>query len=648
MTTQAGAAVLNSGFLSSNIPGASNLLPGNNGKINFGNSQRILQQATDDMIQKRYNSGNVKPYAGPTARSLFYNAAIYDYNSAKYGQYLFYSIVGNQDPNFYENYYLSERTEYNAKVSSVNAVSGASRNPSAGFLVRQTQANLGTTKNLKSKMFQYLLGPNDTGSYIIGGSSAPYYWRDFIYCKYYGHIPNNYMVTLRRYPSPVRDNLSLPPSVKDTDLYRVQGAGRPVAQAVTWWGPSTSNTLNGILKFSTGLNWDPKTQEDLIPQGGFSQGIFKNVLGQALGGLFGNVGGDVGTNLGLGLEKILDTAAAATDTGYSESVAALRNNALRDKAVTQDGPLSDFIWTSVDTIDSTVVRGRGLKGANNDIFLKFHYELTSVGEVNTKASIVDIIGNLLALCTNYGNFLTPEIRYDNKFPPINFPGGDEGLSLFYSNPIKFVRTLIEFAQDPNQSTNGDPLKEAFSGTLNSVVKARDTWASLISQLGTKSVKDLGDLSASSNLVLYALTKEFLDTVVFPSSVLTGFPTGEWHLVVGNPCNPIAMIGNLYCKDLSIEFGEILGPDDFPTEIIATINLGMSRPRERGEIESMFNRGEGRLYQSVQPVYSNSQSIGAFGTTRGDTITSPNTDNTTDLNTFFGPENTSDQYGPLNN
>ena len=87
MTTQAGAAVLSTGFLSSNVPGASNFLPGNNGKINFGNSQRILQQATDDMIQKRYNSGNVKPYAGPTARSLFYNAALYDYNSAKYGQY---------------------------------------------------------------------------------------------------------------------------------------------------------------------------------------------------------------------------------------------------------------------------------------------------------------------------------------------------------------------------------------------------------------------------------------------------------------------------------------------------------------------------------------------------------------------------------
>lgn len=647
MTTQAGAAVLSTGFLSSNVPGASNFLPGNNGKINFGNSQRILQQATDDMIQKRYNSGNVKPYAGPTARSLFYNAALYDYNSAKYGQYLFYSIVGNQDPNFYENYYLSERTEYNSKVSSVNAVSGASRNPSAGFLVRQTQSNLGAAKASKSKIFQFLTGANDTGSYIIGGSSAPYYWRDFIYCKYYGHIPNNYMITLRRYPSPVRDNLSLPSSVKDTDVYRVQGAGRPVAQAVTWWGPSTGNTLNGILSFTTGLNWDPKTQEQLIKQGGFAQGAFKAILGDSLSGLFGNVAGDTGSQALKGLESVLNIAANSTDTGFAESIGALRNNALRDKAVTQGGPLSDFIWVSVDTIDKTTVRGRGLKGGweDTEISLKFHYELSSVGEVNTKASMVDILGNLLGLCTNYGSFLAPEIRYDNRFPAINFPGGDEGLSLFYSDPIKFVKTLIAFSQDPNQSTNGDPVKEALAGSLNSVNKARDLWATLITQLKTKSVKDLGDSSAASNLLTYALTKDFLDTVVFPSSVLTGFPTGEWHLVVGNPCNPIAMIGNLVCTGLKVDFGEVLGPDDFPTELIATINLKMARPRERGEIESVFNRGEGRLYQSVQPVYSNSQSIGAFGTVNGNVITAPNTDNTSDLNTMWGPENTANQYQP---
>ena len=61
-----------------------------------------------------------------------------------------------------------------------------------------------------------------------------------------------------------------------------------------------------------------------------------------------------------------------------------------------------------------VIRARGLDGVFNDFTLNFHYELTSVGEVNSKAAMVDILGNLLGLTTNYGNFLTPEIRYNKN------------------------------------------------------------------------------------------------------------------------------------------------------------------------------------------------------------------------------------------
>jgi hypothetical protein len=102
---------------------------------------------------------------------------------------------------------------------------------------------------------------------------------------------------------------------------------------------------------------------------------------------------------------------------------------------------------------------------------------------------------------------------------------------------------------------------------------------------------------------------------------------------------------LVCEDLQISFGETLGPDDFPTEITATITLKQARERERGEIESMFNRGEGRLYQSVAPVYSNSQSIGAFGTTQGQVITTDPNDTTVAYGNFYGPENMFNQQQP---
>lgn len=653
MTTQSGTPTYNTGFLSSNVPGASDLLPNNNSRVNYGNNSTLLNILSKDTIDTRYNTGNVNPYSGPTARSLFYNAAAYDYNSAKYGQYLIYSIVGNHDPNFYDNYYLSERTEYNQKVSEVNFVSGGSRNPSAGFLVRQTASNLASLNPGSVSILQNSYGPTDTGNYIIGGASAPYFWRDFIYCKYYGHIPNNYMITLRRFPSPVRDNLSLPPSVKDTDVYKVQGAGRPVAQAVTWWGPSTQNTLNNIIGFTTGLKWTPASQKGAadggkLNQEGFSQGLFKGALGTILNGAFGTVAGKSGENAFTGLQNIINIATNATDTGYAEGEGAYRNYKLRDKAESPGGPLSEFIWTSVDTIDSANIRARGLKGAGEDgsaISLNFHYELTSAGEVNSKNALIDILGNLLGLCTNYGKFLTPDIRYDNKFPAINFPGGNEGLALFYTDPVKFVKTLIDFSQDPNGPPNGDPIKQALLGTKNSVENARNLYASITTQLKTKSLKDLGDLSAASNVALYFLTEDFLNNVVFPTSILTGMPTGEWHLVVGNPCNPIAMIGNLNCTGITVKFGEVLGPDDFPTELIATITLQMARPRERGEIESMFNRGQGRLYQSVQPVYSNSQSTGAYATVNGNVITAPNSGNTSNFSTFWSPEDAAGAYTP---
>ena len=635
--------------LSTNNPTAGDRLPQRNGTINYGNNQRLLQNSTKDVIDKAYNSGSVNPYAGPTARSLFYNAAIYDYNSAKYGQYLFYSIVGNQDPNFYENYYLSERTQYNSKISETNSVSGGSRNPSAGFLVRQTQSNLSVSNQRKNNIFSYLFSPGDEGSFIIGGASAPYYWRDFIYCKYYGHIPNNYMLTLRRFPSPMRDNLSLPSAVKNSDVYKVQGAGRPVAQAVTWFGGNTGNTLADILQLSTGLRWNDMSQAPAIAQDGFAAGIFKNQLGDILAGTFGAIGGPGGEKIFTGIEKAIDAVVSTSDSGYQESVAAARNKALRDKAIEQGGPLSDFIWVSVDTVDQATVRGRGLDGVYNNFNVNFHYELTSVGEVNSKAAMVDILGNLLALTTNYGNFLTPEIRYNNDFKAVNFPGGDEGLAQFYTDPVQFVKTLIKFAVDPNQTTNGDPVAEGVAGTINAVAKARDLWSGLITQMNNTTLKDfaknLGNSSQLNNIILYALTEKFTRDLVFPASVLSGMPTGEWHLVVGNPCNPIAMMGNLICKKIDISFGETLGPDDFPTELTAMVNLQHGRARERGEIESMFNRGGGRLYQSVTQTYSNSQSTGAFATVNGQVITSPNQDGTSDISTFYGPGLSTEQYQP---
>jgi hypothetical protein len=243
--------------------------------------------------------------------------------------------------------------------------------------------------------------------------------------------------------------------------------------------------------------------------------------------------------------------------------------------------------------------------------LAFHYDLTSIGEVNTKAAMLDLMGSLLGLGTNYGNFLTPTIRYNSEFYPVGFPGGNAGLASFYRDPINFIKN---HSTDINELLTGDQAGAA----SEAAGKIKET----IGANGTNDLANVitgGTSPAVERAISIALQEKFIEKVQLPLSFLTGAPIGEWHLVVGNPCNPIAMIGNLICESVQIEFSERLGPDDFPAELKATYTLKHGRDRERGEIESMFNRGDGRLYQSSLQTYANGQSDGAFSDTQGNRI-----------------------------
>ena len=117
----------------------------------------------------------------------------------------------------------------------------------------------------------------------------------------------------------------------------------------------------------------------------------------------------------------------------------------------------------------------------------------------------------------------------------------------------------------------------------------------------------------------------------PLSLYTGAPIGEWHIVMGNPYNPIAMIGNLICSDVTITFGDSLGPDDFPSTLEAVFTLSHGRDRERGEIESIFNQGDGRLYQSVKSTSANSQTYNTAIGLDGTVLTNEN------LNNFYSTD-----------
>lgn len=579
----------------------------------------LLKQNTSDVVNRNSNLGSNNPFKGPTARSLFYEGA--KRNPSKYGQYLFYSL-GKNDNNFVDSYYKSENADNNRKVSSLK-----SKNPSAGYLVRET-ADLEAVSSEAGQRLGGLVSSFERN--IIGGISAPYYWKDFLYCKYYGAIPNNYMITLRRFPTPVLDNLSVPDSFKSTEAYRTEGVGRPIAQAVTWFGGNTNNTLSSLIEFTTGLEWTNRSQSDVIEQEAFSKGFFNDLPYQWFSQAARAASGT--DAIGNGIASVGEATTIGFDPNNT-SVENARFRGLRDRA--KDGTmglLSEYQWVPMDVVKDTQVRTSGLNFTWGTLNVVFEYDLTSVGEINTKAAMLDLMGNLLSIGTNYGNFLTPDVRYQSNFAGIGFPGGDEGLKLFYKDPLSFLLSYGDKIVNPK----GEAVKSAEDAQISGQINPADAtggndseMADLKAQLSKitedgismDKIKDLAKKfpAAFGRILKGVVTADFMEKYQASASLLTGAPIGEWHLTIGNPCNPIAMIGNLICKNVKITFGDVLGPDDFPTTLKATFDLEHARGRERGEIESIFNRGDGRLYMSTLSTSASEQSWSAFANTNGEIL-----------------------------
>ena len=83
-----------------------------------------------------------------------------------------------------------------------------------------------------------------------------------------------------------------------------------------------------------------------------------------------------------------------------------------------------------------------------------------------------------------------------------------------------------------------------------------------------------------------------------NSLLTGEDTGLWHVTIGNPRNPIAVMGNMIVTDTKITQYGPLGIDDFPTGIKVEVSLKHARPRDMIDIQKMYTRGISSIYQNI--------------------------------------------------
>jgi len=401
----------------------------------------------------------------------------------------------------------------------------------------------------KLKVYQ-----NPTAANIInwtkggGSNSIEYDWADFLWCKNYGAIPNNYLVTLRKFSVPAGDDLTDPIKTTTPDIGRL----------ITWVDGETNKFDNVGLKFSYNVEWKELKSEIQKINTGAEQG---NEGGAFTGKL---------AKVGTGIKAV----AASTQPGIGS--ANLSNPGAKDVNPYDN---ANKVWGPIDVVNKMMIRDVGLTFAQ-EISLVFEYELKSIDGINPKVAMIDLLSNVLLCTYSRGAFWGGEVRYW---------GGDP----------KRIKPL----GDPSKLSKGD-----FSGYLSSLIGGlMGRFDNLTDGAGfsAEGIANAGKTLFSngmSNIVGKGLDDMGRPAMHAINSLLTGEDTGQWHLMVGNPANPMISIGNLILKKTDLEFGGALGPDDFPNKLKVTCTLEPARPRDRTDIMAMFHRN-GRTYLTKLPESS---------------------------------------------
>ena len=389
-----------------------------------------------------------------------------------------------------------------------------------------------------------------------GGIGYSYKFGDFAATEHYGQISNEYLITLRRFAYPCGDDIM---NVKGLDSKggEIDLSQPDLARALTWMSPQLGNDMKEVLKFSTGFPWkDVESQIQEVAGSAKKRGKLGEMMDTS----------SMGRAIEAGLAgKSADEAQRIEDRsgGFDPMKETYPNKVF--------GPLN--------VIKKVLAREQGLE-FNSEFSLVFHYDIKGITGTSPKVAFMDQLSNILAMTYNNAPFWGGAVRYTGS-GSVGKPFGDYD-KLKNGDYAGFLGSLTT------------QLKSSMGAAFTDIGKAAS------GLLSGKGINALGDSKIMDNIIGGGLMKLMNGpqggTVI--NAFMTGDPTGQWHMTVGNPMNPIMVCGNLALQGSDVEFEGPLSYEGFPTKIKLTVNLKPARPRDKGEIESMFNAGRGRMY--LQP------------------------------------------------
>lgn len=409
---------------------------------------------------------------------------------------------------------------------------------------------------------------NDSSNGLMGQET--YAYSDFMYCKHLGKVPNNYMVTLRRFPLPVDDYIGAFGESVEQRSARVANNAACIGCMVTWMGVS-GNELNNILKYN--YNMPFKFEEAEWQQ--------KNT--------------DADTNIGM-LNSMMSVFDSTYRAQYQNGTASTAGNAFFEHIGIKglgDAPYKNHagfrdektkVWGPIDSVRSTYVRAD--KGLNFDqkITLVFEYELKSYNGINGKQAMLDLISNILNVTYTTGSFWGGGIKgfgahQSNIFANLNVFKARGGFTNFID---AFALDLHNFSSEIKSWSTGDPGQDL---------------KNLLNEVGGMLMSGILNKLGRPQKGMY-------------NALLSPAPIGFWHLTIGNPKRPIMSLGNMIITNTTIEHCGPLGIDDFPTGLKVTVELDRGKPRDLRDIERIYMQGNDRIYSSMSDkvfdMYKNSE------------------------------------------
>lgn len=422
---------------------------------------------------------------------------------------------------------------------------------------------------------------------------ARYKYSDFMYCKNLG-MPNNRMITLRRFSMPVGDIIMGPATAQESSGKNQNQIPGDIGRLITYFD-TDDNKLEDILNYSVKATW--KEMKSEIDQQDSQEDSRQSLLGMTLNTMSANYR-QAYIDSRTGGNNILDYV-MGKQTWVPNSKSWYENN----KIFTNYD--QHKIYEPINTMRSMHMYEGDLQ-FSNEFTLTFNYTLRSYDGINPKAAMLDLLSNILAVTYRRGRFWGGRQQINGPQP--NIAGWKKANAIidqkwdklggFFSNLIDSgfdVKGLFGHLANFFKGAWGK-VKEtanAITGTVTAVTtkeenrtSEQEKKVSAVKKFGS-SLMDMGKAKLKNTLgrpQLYAF-----------NSLLSGDNTGLWHVTIGNPRNPIAVMGNMIITDTKITQYGPLGIDDFPTGIKVQVSLKHSRPRDSVDIQKMYTRGFGSIY-----------------------------------------------------